>query len=264
MIIVAILLYIVCYLYCKYYGTLFNPGGRILTTPKGVREIRIKSGETNLVVWERMVNDRPLLLYFHGNNLNLTYRDYVVSLATILGLNLLLPDYRGFGKSGGYSTTTSLQEDSLNIYRHAISYGLPIILWGESLGGYAASYCLSRFTPSKLVLFSTFSDLRTMAPCFLRPLLSYFPPLDNEEYLTSFTGPALIIHSKEDSYIPFSQARRNLSLLKMGSILEIGGDHSTPRFTLENFESLVDFLGSPRPLKEDSLRWIEGTKKGYA
>lgn len=263
MLLLVIIIYTICYLCCKYYSNVFNPSRNLLPVPEGIKEITIKSGNENLCAWERIVNDGPLLLYFHGNNLNLTFRSYVVSLAKLLNLNLLLPDYRGFGKSSGYSNIESFHQDSLAIYAHAKTYGKKIILWGESLGGHAASYCLTRYKPDKLILFNTFSNLRGVSPSCYRPLFYWFPDLCNKNYLPLYMGPSLVIHSRKDSFIPFEQAELNYSFLQNPSFLEISGDHSTPDFTLDNFHKLLDFLQVDYPKEEHSLHWIEAAKKGF-
>nr|WIL04323.1 peptidase [Cedratvirus lena] len=269
MLLLATVIYVICYLYYKYYKTVFNPSRLLLPKPEEVEEVKIKSGSGELCAWERIVKsplnraeDKPLLLYFHGNNLNLTFRSYVVSLSKLLGCSLILPDYRGFGKSSGYSNVQSLQEDALAVYDYARSKSRRIILWGESLGGYAASYCLTRHQPEKLVLFNTFSNLTQVSPLCLRPLFLYFPNLSNQEFLKHYKGPSLVIHSRGDTFIPFSQAERNHQLLS-GFFLEIAGDHSTPDFTLDNFYTLLDFLQVKHPREEDCQAWIEVAKRGF-
>nr|WIL03816.1 alpha/beta hydrolase [Cedratvirus plubellavi] len=263
MLFLATVIYVICYLYYKYYKTVFNPSRLLLPKPEEVEEVRIKSGTGELYAWERIVEDKPLLIYFHGNNLNLTFRSYVVSLSKLLGYSLLLPDYRGFGKSPGYPNVHSLQEDALAVYAYAKTKSRRIILWGESLGGYAASYCLTQHQPEKLVLFNTFSNLTQVSPLCLRPLFLYFPNLCNQEFLKHYKGPSLVIHSKGDTFIPFSQAERNHQLLS-GFFLEIAGDHSTPDFTLDNFYTLLDFLQVKHPREEDCQAWIEVAKRGFS
>lgn len=260
-----VFLYILFFLYYKYYKSVFNPSSTLLSRPVEVEEVYIDSGSYRLCVWQLLLNEEaPTLLYFHGNNLNITFRSYAVSLAKLWGVNLILPDYRGFGKSQGCSSPASLMSDALTSYSHALSLtkSKKIILWGESLGGYAASCCLLEYYPFRLVLFSTFSNIRDVSPRLLRPLFLFFSDLNNKNMISRYLGPSLVIHSKEDTFIPFTQAERNLSLLHDAKLLEIEGDHSTPKFTLDNFYELTEFLSLSYPEEGSCKEWIEAVSKG--
>lgn len=259
MFLLLLALYIVAYLSYRYYSLLFNPSSTLLPKPPSVEEIKIFTSSSLLSAYELShPTSDYLLLYFHGNNLNITYRNYVVGLAQLMKCNLLLPDYPGYGSSSGYSNISSLEESSLAVYKYALSKKKKIILWGESLGGYAAAYCANYRKAERLVLFNTFSSLQSMIPSFL---FTWFSPLDIASLLSSYEGETLIIHSPHDSFIPYSQALRNLSLLPHSTLLTIEGDHSSPLFEKEKLEFLFSWLELPSPNEKEIERWLEEVKR---
>lgn len=258
-------LYLVGYAYYLYYFVVFKSSRKILPKPPSVEEVRIpleKEGESLSAYEIDSSPEKPLLLYFHGNNHNITQRFYVIRLANLLHCDLLLPDYRGYGSSPGYSNRSRLEEDALAIYNYALKKKKPLLLWGESLGGYAAAYAASSQPPQKLVLFCTFSSLETIFPS-LAPIFWIFPSLDSGKLLSSYKGETLIIHSAQDSLVPYSQALRNHSLIPNSSLLTISGDHTTPQFSYEDITRLASFLDLPQPKEEDFLFWLEEVKEAF-
>ncbi|UCC17814.1 MAG: alpha/beta hydrolase, partial [Dehalococcoidales bacterium] len=105
-----------------------------------------------------------------------------------------------------------------------------IIVFGRSLGGGVASYIASRFSPGVLILESTFSSLPEVAAS----RFPYFPvrlimkiKYPTSEYLAKVKCPVLIIHSRDDEEIPYSQGQK---LYEMAAdpkeFLEIKGTHN--------------------------------------
>jgi len=252
---VVVVLYVIAYFYYRYHALLFNPSRTLLPKPEKVKEIKISSISAYEV-------DNPsdyLILYFHGNNLNISYRNYVVNLAYLLNCSLVLPDYRGYGNSPGYSTISYLEEDSLEAYKYALTKNKKVIIWGESLGGYAATYCAKYKQADKLVLFSTFSSLETMVNPPFDYLFKLLPSLDIGKLLSDYEGEVIIIHSSEDSYIPYSQALRNYSM-KRSKLLSIKGDHASPDMNEEEFMRLVSWLGLSVNKQQAGL-WLDEVKR---
>nr|QBK93811.1 MAG: fermentation-respiration switch protein [Pithovirus LCPAC406] len=215
----------------------------------------LKSKEGIHIMRYHINNDSPVILHCHGNNANLSARQYMVSLSKVFNLNLIIFDYHGFGLSSDSVSVKHLRRDTLAAYRYTISYYHPsdIIIWGESLGGTVASWLASEYECSRLILVSAFSSLDDM---MLTSELSYFvtmpfavivrltsDPLSTKRYLKNVTVPTLIIHSSEDQIISPKSAMINFKSLRCKKkMIKIKGDHQTPRFSYANVETLLRFI----------------------
>jgi fermentation-respiration switch protein FrsA (DUF1100 family) len=192
-------------------GPFFDPPGHL-----HIDEVFIDTpdGEKLFAWWLQTENAKRTVLFFQGNGRNLTYQRYRLTTFGKLGLNALLIDYRGYGKSSGEI------EEEQDIYLDGMAAWdfltnqreiLPknIILWGRSLGGGVAAEIAQKKDVSALVLESTFSSLDDMARLkywFLPTRLFLKFHFDNAQKLRQVMAPVIIIHSVEDGYIPFSQA----------------------------------------------------------
>lgn len=74
-----------------------------------------------------------VVLYCHGNNDNNSHRDYVVEICNKFKLNLLLVDYRGYGKSDGRPTAEGVIDDAKSAYAFLRKNyeASDIVIWGK-------------------------------------------------------------------------------------------------------------------------------------
>ena len=203
---------------------------------------------------------RPIVLYFHGNSYNISYRKYMIDICNLLNLNLFLVDYRGYGKSMGQASAENVIIDAEASYRFLIKEGnspQDIIVWGESLGGSPACYVASKYGVRSLILLSTFSSLhdlmtdnsnpiRESAFWFLRFITTDINHLTNNKIMMrKVSCPVLLFHSKEDRIIPYSHATQLKSEAITSSSVElitIEGDHDSPKITADDFSKLTEIL----------------------
>lgn len=155
------------------------------------------------------------LLFFHGNAGNLSHRGESLAVFYRLGLNVLIIDYRGYGRSEGKPDEPGLYLDAAAAWRYLIEKrGLSakqIIIFGRSLGGAVATQLALKVEPGALILESTFSSARAMAGQ-LFPLLTHVLLLrysfDSEEKIRQLKSPLYIAHSPDDEIIPYRQGRK--------------------------------------------------------
>jgi hypothetical protein len=129
------------------------------------------------------------------------------------GLDVLLFDPRGYGRSTGRPDEQGLYRDA-RAARAALlrEPGLDpgrILYVGESLGGAVALELALEHPPSGLVLQSTFTGVRGMAslhypfvPARLVP--DAFPSLDR---IRGLGAPLLVLHGDRDEIVPVEQGR---------------------------------------------------------
>ena len=99
-------------------------------------------------------NPKGVILYFHGNKDNLVRWGGIASELTRYKYNILVVDYRGYGKSTGKRSETKLYHDAQLWYNHLKTTfsETKIILYGRSLGATFATYVASNNKPQQLIL----------------------------------------------------------------------------------------------------------------
>lgn len=151
------------------------------------------------------------LLFFHGNAGNISHRGESLRIFHRLGLNVLIIDYRGYGRSEGDPDEQGLYRDGRAAWRYltderGIGAG-DIIIFGRSLGGAVAAQLASEVNPNGLIIESSFSSARDFVRTTM-PLLSYLVVLrygfDSVAKLPQVHCPVLVMHSPEDEIMPYS------------------------------------------------------------
>lgn len=206
-------------------------------------------------IWKfEQFKDNRVVLYFHGNNDNISYRKYVIDICYILKLNLVLVDYRGYGDSAGIPESKFLLQDAKTAYLHLRDTyeANEIIIWGESLGGIAAIWTAHKFKCHALILLSTFSDLRTVvekmdAPESMKSMFSrviHSKLMSNGKWIRDVNVPTVIIHSQEDDILPYINAQMNYDAVGTSEkkLITIAGPHAHPSFTYDNLTALLRFI----------------------
>ena len=139
-----------------------------LNTPDGVRLH---------AWWVGREGARLVTLFLHGNAGNVTHRIPPIREIVAAGSSILVPDYRGYGKSGGRPTEKGLYSDSETALTYLLGLGYrpkQIIVHGESLGAAVAVDLAGRRPCAGLVLeapFTSGSDVAGTVLPLLGPLL---------------------------------------------------------------------------------------------
>ena len=201
------------------------------------------------------------LLFLHGNAGNISHRLDSLRLFHDLGLNVLIIDYRGFGRSGGKPGEQQTYEDAALAWRYltdarGIAPGR-IVIFGRSLGGGVATWLATQARPGGLILESSFTSVPALA--------SHFYPIfpvrwlariryDNASRLPNVGCPVLIAHSPDDEVVPIAHGRALFALAgEPKSFLEMRGGHNVGymlsghayRTGLARFIAELDATGRP-------------------
>lgn len=185
------------------------------------------------------------IIFFHGNNGNISNNFARIAIAKKLGLNIAVFDYRGYGKSTGtIKSESDIYKDAETVIKYLEEkHKIPrknLILWGQSLGGAVATEMAHRHSISKLILESTFSSLENVTPDVFKYLIPEFVKkykFNNLEKVAEIESPIMIIHSSEDEIINFQNGLDLFDKVKSrekSELLEIKGDHNGG--FLSNFE----------------------------
>ena len=174
------------------------------------------------------------VLFFHGNAGNMGDCLDKIRVIRGIGFNLLLIDYRGFGKSAGSPTEKGLFLDAdaamgYLVEKKQIEPG-SIILWGFSLGGAVAARTAEKHHAGMLILESAFTSLTEAA----NDIFPWVPgrvlknhSYDTMKYVKRVNIPTLVIHSVDDEIIPFHHGQRLYDAIAAPkAFIEIQGCHT--------------------------------------
>ncbi|GAB3731258.1 alpha/beta fold hydrolase [Hymenobacter agri] len=162
---------------------------------------------------------KGLIFYLHGNGGALNSWGDAAAAYTALGYDVFLPDYRGYGKSGGtISSQAQLLADVDTVYRHLLPEypeNRTVVL-GYSLGTGPATWLAARHHPRLLILQAPYFSMRDMAarryPFVPGFLLRY--PMPTNELIARVSAPIVLFHGDRDEVIDYHASLRLKALLR--------------------------------------------------
>jgi alpha-beta hydrolase superfamily lysophospholipase len=160
----------------------------------------------------------PWILFFHGNGEVVSDYDEISPFYHQKKINLVVADYRGYGKSDGIPTLTDLVQDAHAILREIkkelSKRGLRSDLWimGRSLGGISAIELAYRYQDAirGIIIESGFlSVVRIMMHLGISIRGTNLEKIDQEclEMIQKIFIPTLLIHGEMDTLVPLEEAK---------------------------------------------------------
>jgi fermentation-respiration switch protein FrsA (DUF1100 family) len=228
-------------------------------------EIQTRDGAT-LRGWLLDVPDeRFTVVYFYGNAQSVVGSTIdLYALADRLRADVACVDYRGYGFSGGASSSSLMGEDSLAVFDHvrARAGNGPIVAMGYSLGTAPAILIASARDIAALVLVAPPASAEAVVehwesrlPWYARlffdlelaPHLRALEPTP-ERAMRRVGEPVLVVHGTADEVVPLAHGRRlyRAAASRRKRMCEIAGeDHQMALFSVERYRTcLTSFLQS--------------------
>jgi uncharacterized protein len=192
------------------------------TSPGGAQDVFITSADgVRLHGWFIETKKRPAvatIIFFHGNGGNISNVGWVGEKLSSRGLDVLLLDYRGYGRSDGQMTSEAdVYADAEAGYQYVTSTrGVSpenIVLYGQSLGTAPVADLASRKECAAIILESGFSSASDLA----LNVLPWFPRrlhfltrnrFESAQKLSQVKCPVLITHGDPDETIPTEHGQR--------------------------------------------------------
>ena len=178
-------------------------------------ELSIRTGDgLALHGWWIAGPGRRVLIWYHGNAGNIADRLLNARwFVEQLGVDVVLVDYRGYGRSEGTPDEAGLYRDGLAIYDVVAARGVPardVILFGRSLGGAVAIEVALRRAAGAVVLESAFRSVPAMARVhyWFVPGRAIRTRMDNESKIGRVPAPILFLHGDRDRIVPLAHSRR--------------------------------------------------------
>lgn len=211
-------------------GTLSSPAQSGLA---GVEVVTIRTSDgTDLKGWyAKAAENRPTLLYFHGNFGNISGRAKRFKQILDSGFGLLAMSYRGYPGSGGSPSEAALFSDGLEIFDWLAPRTMNIVIHGESLGTAIATYVACERPARALVLEAPFTaavDIAAATYPWAPVGLLMRDPFVTRDMILNISAPLLIVHGTNDATVPVEQGRALFALAHEPKTLAIidGGTHA--------------------------------------
>jgi uncharacterized protein len=180
------------------------------------RELRIETEDGERLHGWWMAARAPTLghlLFCHGNAGNVGDRVEHAALLAATGFDVLLFDYRGYGRSTGKPNEEGTYADARAALAALVDQpetdAARVVYLGESLGGAVALALALESPPAGLVLQSTFTSIRDAGrvhyPFIPAPLIpDAYPSL---RLIGGLEAPLLVLHGERDEVVPVSHGR---------------------------------------------------------
>ena len=191
------------------------------------------------------------LLYFHGNAGDLSRWGEIVQYFVQKDLEVIVMDYRNFGKSTGMLSEEALYEDSDYWFAYAKETAqktnTPLHIYGRSLGTTFATYVASKNALEQLILETPFYSVEDEARARfswlpIKRLLKYTMP--TFEYINAVNAPITILHGTEDAVVAYDHGKRLYDSIESDNktFITIPGGHHNDLISYQEYLEVMDTL----------------------
>ncbi|MBM4446385.1 MAG: alpha/beta hydrolase [Chloroflexi bacterium] len=184
----------------------------------------------------------PNVLFFHGNGEIASDYEPIGSIYNQIGLNLFVADYRGYGRSGGKPTLTSMMKDAHPIFEgfkrvlKEKGFSGNLFLMGRSLGSASAIELASHYQNqlSGLIIESGFANVFNLFVYLGFPLEAlgiYVPKTPSSlKLIRKISLPTLVMHGEYDQIVPVEEGKAlydSIAAKDKRLLIIPGVDHNT-------------------------------------
>jgi len=156
---------------------------------------------------------KGVILYFHGNAGDLNRWGAIAGNLVEKQYDVLIMDYRTYGKSKGELSEKAFYDDAQFCYKYLLKQYSEdeIILFGRSLGTGIATFLAAENNPEQLILETPYYSILDVAkhrfPIFpVSKLLKYKFP--SNQFIQNVNCPITILHGTEDGVVPYDSAKK--------------------------------------------------------
>jgi pimeloyl-ACP methyl ester carboxylesterase len=172
----------------------------------------------------------PTVIFTHGNGELIEDHLALARWYCTQGFTVLLPEYRGYGRSQGTPTEDSLVRDFVaffdRLHGHPAVDSSRIYFHGRSLGGAVAVAAASKRAPRAMVLESTFSSIVELARERGFPSFLVAKSFDSRSSLRNSSFPVLLLHGTRDDIVPFVHARQLAEVIPRHTVVPLDCRHN--------------------------------------
>lgn len=149
----------------------------------------------------------PLVVICHGNGSLVDQYIPYAQFWTSRGFHVLIPEYRGYGRSAGSPTQREITDDIVAMIEAVQArpevHDRHVIMRGHSLGGAISASVIRRVKPRAWVVSSTFTSMDDIARARFMPPFVVLDHFRTSEVFASADFPILLTHGESDETIAF-------------------------------------------------------------
>ncbi len=152
----------------------------------------------------------PVVVFAHGNGELIEHWPHMLAPYLDQGVSVLLPEYRGYGRSAGRPSEAGIVDDCRwflervrarpDVDEHRV------VFHGRSIGGGVVCALSRHEVPHAMVLWSTFTSVDAVARRFGVPSFLVPDHFRSADALARLQVPTLIAHGTRDLLIPVEHA----------------------------------------------------------
>jgi hypothetical protein len=201
-------------------------------------EIFLNTADGNFInaLHFKLKNPKGVVLFCHGNSGNLKKWGTKVSLFLDYNYEVLVFDYRKYGKSTGNFNEEKMYKDALATYNYLKQTfeEKRIVVYGFSLGSTFATRIAARNKPKELILEAPFFNFKKAAQFYFKgtPIFLMKYKFRTDLDISKVAAPISIFHGNKDKTTSFEDSKMlfQLNTATQNRFIEIeGGTHHNIR-----------------------------------
>jgi abhydrolase domain-containing protein 17 len=197
------------YVFFRADSMMFMPQPTTYQDTKDILKLPVSKTEKISAIYLPNPQAKYTLLFNHGNASDLGDLRPLLDRFHNWGFSVFAYDYRGYGTSDGQPSEQNAYQDATAAYTYLTQeLKVPpaqIIIYGQSIGGGAATELAANHPVAGLILESTFtSAFRVIVPIPILP----FDKFTNQDKLRKVRCPVLVMHGEADEIIPFQHGQK--------------------------------------------------------
>ncbi len=224
LILVAIYLSAAGYLYINQRNIMYLPTADMKHPSfyglSGTKEIKIKTDDNvKITLWYKPATyGEKTLVYFQGNNGNLSYRTDKIKSFINHGFGIMAVSYRGYGNSEGKPSEEGLYKDARSSIDYLIKHNINVsnlVFYGESLGSGIAVQMGTEYSAHAVILESPYTSVTDVAQerYPIIPVKTLIKDhFDSKSKIKNVKAPILIMHGYKDTVVPIAQGKSLFAL----------------------------------------------------
>lgn len=221
--------------------------GQIAAEP-GLERMRIAHADgiatEAWLVRSRTQPARGLVCFMHGNAELIDYNLPEAREWNARGFDVLLAEYRGYGRSPGSPSQDAIVQDTIDAISEASREGgyPAVVLHGRSLGSAVAVQVALWLGDrcSAVVMESPFRSVASFAWRYGVPPSLVKNPFRSDQAMPMLACPILILHSRQDEIVPFGHGEALAALNPLATLVPLEGSHNSGLSMTRTYWDAID------------------------
>lgn len=188
----------------------------------------------------------PALLFAHPSDGLIDDWAPQVARYREMGFAILLPEYRGYGRSDGAPSEAALLEDFVYFFDRLVDHRdidrERVVLHGRELGGGVVGVLAGQRRPAALILESTFTNTPDLLSAGLVPSAAVEDRFDTRGVLRTISTPLLVLHGANDQVVPIRHAIENERVSYNAQLIALNAGHDLERSEEGYWQPIARFL----------------------